>query len=97
MADLTAVKDRIDAIVAEHAETLLAASHRIHEHPELGFEEHQARDVLSEVLAQWIERQLHSRHADLLQLREQFIGRSRLQRPTANGEAWSERIHEDQN
>lgn len=50
MADLTAVKDRIDAIVAEHAEVLLAASHRIHEHPELGFEEHQARDVLSEVL-----------------------------------------------
>ena len=50
MVDLAAAKDRIDAVVAEHADALLDASHRIHEHPELGFEEHHAHDVLSDVL-----------------------------------------------
>jgi amidohydrolase len=50
MVDLAALKDRIDAVVAEHADVLLDASHRIHEQPELGFEEHHAHDVLSEVL-----------------------------------------------
>jgi amidohydrolase len=50
MVDLAAAKDRIDAVVAEHAAVLLDASHRIHEHPELGFEEHHAQGVLSEVL-----------------------------------------------
>src|SRR6478672_1005531 len=52
MVDLAAAKDRIDAVVAEQAETLLDASHRIHEHPELGFEEHHAHGVLSAVLEQ---------------------------------------------
>lgn len=50
MADLAAVKTRIDALVAEHADVLLDASHRIHEHPELGFKEHHAHDLLSSVL-----------------------------------------------
>jgi amidohydrolase len=50
MVDLAAAKDRIDAVIDEHAEALLDASHRIHEHPELGFEEHHAHDLLSEVL-----------------------------------------------
>ncbi|WP_421120127.1 amidohydrolase [Aquihabitans daechungensis] len=50
MVDLAAAKDRIDAVVAEHAAALLDASHRIHEHPELGFEEHHAQEVLSAVL-----------------------------------------------
>ena len=50
MVDLAAAKDRIDAVVAEHATTLIDASHRIHEHPELGFEEHHALGVLSAVL-----------------------------------------------
>ncbi|MGN6694831.1 MAG: M20 family metallopeptidase [Aquihabitans sp.] len=52
MVDLAAAKQRIDAVVAEQADALLDASHRIHEHPELGFEEHRAHDVLSEVLEQ---------------------------------------------
>ena len=50
MVDLAAAKDRIDAVVEEHAAALLDASHRIHEHPELGFEEHHAHDVLTGVL-----------------------------------------------
>jgi len=52
MVDLAAAKDRIDAVVAEHADVLLDASHRIHEHPELGFEEHHAHDLLSDLLEQ---------------------------------------------
>ena len=50
MIDLAAAKDRIDAVVAEHAEALLDASHRIHARPELGFEEHHAHDVLTTLL-----------------------------------------------
>jgi amidohydrolase len=50
MVDLAAAKDRIDAVVAEHATTLIDASHNIHEHPELGFQEHHAHDVLALVL-----------------------------------------------
>ena len=51
MVDLDAVKDRIDAVVDEHADVLLDASHRIHADPELGFEEHRAHDLLATVLA----------------------------------------------
>ena len=51
MVDLEAVKDRIDAVVDEHAGVLLDASHRIHAHPELGFQEHHAHEVLTTVLA----------------------------------------------
>jgi len=51
MVDLSAVKVRIDAVVDEHAEVLLDASHRIHAHPELGFQEHHAHEVLTTVLA----------------------------------------------
>ena len=51
MVDLDAVKDRIDRVVDEHAAVLLDASHRIHAHPELGFEEHHAHEVLTRVLA----------------------------------------------
>ena len=50
MIDLAAAKDRIDAVVAEHAEALLDASHRIHARPELGFEEHHAHVVLTTLL-----------------------------------------------
>lgn len=50
MGDLDAAKDRIDQVVAEHAEVLLDASHRIHATPELGFEEHHAAELLSQVL-----------------------------------------------
>lgn len=51
MVDLDAVKDRIDAVVDQHADVLLDASHQIHAHPELGFEEHHAHDILTTVLA----------------------------------------------
>lgn len=50
MVDLTAIKDRADEVVGRHAETLLEASHKIHSHPELGFEEQFAHDVLAKVL-----------------------------------------------
>lgn len=51
MTNLDAVKDRLDRMVDEHAGALLDASHRIHAHPELGYEERVAHDVLCEVLA----------------------------------------------
>ena len=50
MADLEAVKDRIDSLVEAHADVLIDASHRIHDTPELGFEEHHAHGVLASVL-----------------------------------------------
>jgi amidohydrolase len=50
MADLAAVKDRIAAEVAARADDLVAASHRIHEHPELNYEEHYAHDQLTALL-----------------------------------------------
>jgi hypothetical protein len=52
MLDLAAAKDRIDRVVADHAEVLIDASHRIHGSPELGFEEHHAAELLSQVLEQ---------------------------------------------
>src|SRR4051794_32270292 len=50
MVDLDAVKERIDQVVDEHADSLLAASHAIHENPELGFHEHEAHRILTELL-----------------------------------------------
>lgn len=50
MAHLDALKDRIDRAVEHHAEALVDASHRIHARPELGFDEHHAHDVLTELL-----------------------------------------------
>ena len=50
MSDVDAVKDRLDALVDEHADALLEASHRIHAEPELGYEEHLAHDVLTDLL-----------------------------------------------
>ena len=50
MVDLNSVKDRIDEVVERHAEALIEASHQVHAHPELGFQEHHAHDVLSKVL-----------------------------------------------
>lgn len=51
MVDLAAAKDRIDAVVEEYGPALLAASHDIHAHPELGFVEHHAHEVLSDLLS----------------------------------------------
>src|SRR5215207_9402201 len=50
MAELEAVKDRMVAEVDRLADVLLEASHSIHEHPELGFEEHHAHDLLTDIL-----------------------------------------------
>ncbi|MCU1498293.1 MAG: abgB [Acidimicrobiales bacterium] len=50
MVDLDAVKLRLDRVVDQYADILLAASHEIHAHPELGFAEHHAHDVLTGVL-----------------------------------------------
>ncbi|MEO6988711.1 MAG: M20 family metallopeptidase [Aquihabitans sp.] len=50
MTSLEDVKARIDGVVEQYADVLLDASHRIHERPELGFEEHYAHDVLTTVL-----------------------------------------------
>jgi amidohydrolase len=50
MADLEAVKDRMVAEVDRLADVLLEASHSIHEHPELGFKEHHAHEVLTAIL-----------------------------------------------
>ncbi|MCU1352815.1 MAG: abgB [Acidimicrobiales bacterium] len=50
MDDVERVKERLDAIVDEHADVLVEASHRIHAHPELAWEEHEAHDVLTGVL-----------------------------------------------
>ena len=43
--DRDAAKDRIEAEVDRLADVLLDVSHRIHAHPELGFEEHHAHDA----------------------------------------------------
>jgi amidohydrolase len=50
MDALEPAKHRIDEVVAAHADALLAASRDIHGHPELGFAEHHAHDVLADLL-----------------------------------------------
>lgn len=49
--DLGALKERLQAEVDARAARLLDASHQIHEHPELNYEERFAHDLLTEVLA----------------------------------------------
>jgi amidohydrolase len=49
--DLPAVKERLRAEVEARAEALLAASHEIHAHPELNYEERFAHDLLTDLLA----------------------------------------------
>lgn len=48
--DAEAVKERLAAEVERRAEVLVDVSHRIHERPELCFEEHHASDLLAGVL-----------------------------------------------
>jgi amidohydrolase len=50
MADLAAVKERLAAEVEKRADVLIDASHQIHEHPELCYEEHFAHDLLTGLL-----------------------------------------------
>jgi amidohydrolase len=51
MVDVDALKDQLVAEVDRRADMLLEASHQIHEHPELGFEEVFAHDLLTSILA----------------------------------------------
>jgi amidohydrolase len=48
--DLEGAKARICAEVDRRADTLIAASHEIHDHPEENFAEHHAHDLLSRLL-----------------------------------------------
>ena len=48
--DLAALKERIGRRWRPVADLLLDASHQIHDHPELGFEEHFAHDLLTGIL-----------------------------------------------
>lgn len=48
--DLDAVKQRMAEHIEQHADRLLDVSHRIHEHPELNFEERFAHDLLCDTL-----------------------------------------------
>jgi amidohydrolase len=50
MADLAELKERLVAEIDARAEVLIDASHQIHEHPELGYEEHFAHDLLTGLL-----------------------------------------------
>ena len=50
MVDLDALKDRADAIVADHADALVAASRQLHADPELAFAERHAHDLLADLL-----------------------------------------------
>jgi amidohydrolase len=49
--DLDALKDRLRADVEARADALIEASHQIHAHPELNYEEHFAHDLLTGLLA----------------------------------------------
>lgn len=51
-SEIEAIKQRVCAEVDRHADTLLHASHEIHAHPELNYEEHFAHDLLTDILRQ---------------------------------------------
>lgn len=48
--DLTTLKQRLEAEVEARADVLIAASHQIHEHPELNYEEHFAHGLLADLI-----------------------------------------------
>lgn len=50
--DFSALKDRIVSHVGSSSDLLLKVSHQIHDHPELGFQEHKAHDLLCQTLAE---------------------------------------------
>jgi amidohydrolase len=49
--DIATAKDRLIAEIDKRADLLIDASHEIHAHPELGFEEVFAHDLLTEILS----------------------------------------------
>ncbi|MEY2403596.1 MAG: hypothetical protein QOD38_1147, partial [Acidimicrobiaceae bacterium] len=70
--DLAAVKERLAAEVDKRADVLIDASHQIHAHPELCYEEHFAHDLLTGLLeAEHIDVERHAFDLDTA-----FIGRA---------------------
>ena len=51
--DLATAKERIVAEVERRADLLIDASHQLHAHPELAFEEHFAHDLLTGIISEF--------------------------------------------
>ena len=51
-SEIEAIKQRVCTEVDRQADALLHASHEIHAHPELNYEEHFAHDLLTDMLDQ---------------------------------------------
>jgi amidohydrolase len=76
--DLEAAKAQVIADVDRRAELLLDVSHRIHEHPELGYEEVYAHDLLSATIAEeGVDVEPHAYGVDTA-----FVGRAGTEGPT---------------
>ena len=76
--DLEQAKRQVIADVDARAELLVDVSHRIHEHPELGYEEVFAHDLLTQVIAdEGIEVETHAYGVDTA-----FVGRAGSEGPT---------------
>jgi amidohydrolase len=76
--DLSAAKERLRAAVEERADLLVDASHQIHEHPELNYEEHFAHDLLTGILAdEGLEVERHAHGLDTA-----FVARAGTSGPT---------------
>ena len=76
--DLASVKDRLAQEVDKRAEVLIDASHQIHAHPELCYEEHFAHDILTGLLdAEKIDVRRHA-----FDLETAFIARAGTEGPT---------------
>src|SRR2546423_13869308 len=76
--DLASLKDRLAQEVDKRAEVLIDASHQIHAHPELCYEEHFAHDILTGLLdAEKIDVRRHA-----FDLETAFIARAGTEGPT---------------
>jgi amidohydrolase len=76
--DLGTAKDRLRAAVDARADLLLDASHQIHEHPELNYEERFAHDLLTAILAdEGLEVERHAHGLDTA-----FVARAGTTGPT---------------
>src|SRR3954470_14443811 len=76
--DLAAVKERLAAEIDKRADVLIDASHQIHAHPELCYEERFAHDLLTDLLdAEKIDVQRHA-----FDLETAFIARAGTEGPT---------------
>lgn len=76
--DLAAVKERLRAEVSARTESLVSASHRIHEHPELCYEERFAHDLLTDLIeAEGIDVERHAHGVETA-----FVARAGSKGPT---------------